>query len=308
MMSGAESATWSGAGNIPLLVVRAPSLPQAWEKAMIALWNHGVEVRTEADRKHPDGTFVDPPSLDATIIIEVSDPFAEPRIHKNIPAGPEELEVYRQEVVEGIHDHWIDPTDPLKWTYTYHQRLCAYAACTGFSERDSRLPPVDQLQHIVDKLTECFYSRRAQAITWIPGPDSANEHPPCLQRVWCRALSTGNRFSLNMNTHWRSRDAFKAWFMNAFALTDFQRKLAAMLSASMHADVTTGRYVDISDSFHVYGQDRSRLEPEVEKMRLHPDTDTRAWRSDDEIVRQMFEDTRKRLKENRDYMRSRSPG
>lgn len=307
MTSGPQMTVSSGTGDIPVLIVRARSLPHAWEKAILALWNHATEVRTEADRRKPDGTFVDPPSLDATMIIEVSDPFAEPRIHKNIPAGPEELEVYRQEVVEGIHDHWIDPTDPLKWTYTYHQRLFSYSACTGFTDKDSHLPPVDQVQHIADKLTECFYSRRAQAITWIPGPDSSNEHPPCLQRVWCRALSAGEGYSLNMNTHWRSRDAFKAWFMNAFALTDLQRKLARMLSESLHAEVRVGRYVDISDSFHIYGQDRARLAPEVEKMRLQPDVTTRAWRSDDEIVRQMFEETARRLAENPDYMRSRSP-
>ena len=308
MTSGSDTIGANSAGDIPVLVVRARSLPEAWEKAIISLWNHGVEVRTEADRKRPDGTFVDPPSLDATMVIEVSDPFAEPRIHKNIPAGPEELEVYRQEVVEGIHDHWIDPMDPLKWTYTYHQRLFAYSACTGFTDKDSHLPPVDQVQHVVDKLTQCFYSRRAQAITWIPGPDHSNEHPPCLQRVWCRAISTGNGFSLNMNTHWRSRDAFKAWFMNAFALTDFQKKLARTLSQKMGAEVTVGRYVDISDSFHVYGQDRQRLESEIEKMRLQPDASERAWGSDDEIVRQMFEETQAHLKKDPDYMRSRSPG
>jgi len=95
--------------------------------------------------------------------------------------------------------------------------------------------------------------------------------------------------------------------MNAFALTDLQRKLAEILSRKLGAEVSVGRYVDISDSFHVYGQDRERLESEVEKMRLDPDVTKRAWRSDDEVVKQMFEETQKRLKENPDYMRSRSP-
>ena len=30
----------------------------------------------------------------------------------------------------------------------------------------------------------------------------------------------GGQLSLNMNTHWRSRDAYKAAYMNVFALTD----------------------------------------------------------------------------------------
>ena len=31
-------------------------------------------------------------------MIAVTDPFHEPRIHKNFPGGPEELEAYRQDV------------------------------------------------------------------------------------------------------------------------------------------------------------------------------------------------------------------
>ncbi len=299
--------TWTAGGNIPVLFVRARSLPEAWEKAIIALWDHGVDVRTEADRKARDGSFVDPPSRDATMIIEVDQPLAEPRIHKNIPAGPAELEVYRQEVVDGIHDHWIDPNDPQKWAYTYHQRLFNYSAATGFSETDTRLPPLDQVQLLLDKLTGVFYTRRAQAITWIPGPDNACEHPPCLQRVWCRIVEGGGSLVLNMNTHWRSRDAFKAWFMNSYALTDLQAKLAREISRKTSRQVEVGRYVDISDSFHAYGQDFGKLKPEVEKMRLQPNVASRAWRSDDEVLRQMFDETRRRLKENPDYMRSRSP-
>ena len=93
----------AGLGNIPTINVTGSCLPEAWEKAVLAVWQDGVDVKTEYDR--PD----DPPSKDATVMITVADPFAEPRIHKNFPGGPEELEAYRQEVCEGIHDHWIDP-------------------------------------------------------------------------------------------------------------------------------------------------------------------------------------------------------
>ena len=103
--------------DIPVLFIVAKSLPEAWEKAVLAVWDNGFEVKTQYDKPE------DPPSKDATVIITVNNPFAEPRIHKNFPGGPEELEAYRQEVVNGIHDHWIDPAGG-KWTYTYHERLC----------------------------------------------------------------------------------------------------------------------------------------------------------------------------------------
>jgi thymidylate synthase len=106
-------------GFVPVISITADCLPEAWEKAVLAVWDNGLEVKTQYAKP------ADPPSTDATVIITITDPFAEPRIHKNFPGGPAELEVYRQEVVNGIHDHWIDPAAG-KWTYTYHQRLFAY--------------------------------------------------------------------------------------------------------------------------------------------------------------------------------------
>ena len=59
------------------------------------------------------------------MIMVINQPFSEPRIHLGFPGGPEDLEKYRQEVVFGIHDHWINPKEG-KWTYTYHDRLFNY--------------------------------------------------------------------------------------------------------------------------------------------------------------------------------------
>ena len=87
------------AGDVPALSITAHCLPEAWEKAVLAVWDNGLAVKTQYDK--PD----DPPSRDATVMITVANPFNEPRIHKNFPGGPEELEAYRQEVVPGIQDH-----------------------------------------------------------------------------------------------------------------------------------------------------------------------------------------------------------
>jgi len=133
-----------------------------------------------------------------------------------------------------------------KWSYTYHQRLSRYTV------EDKT---IDQLAYIVDTLAKTAHSRRAQAITWDVGRDTDSEDPPCLQRIWCRITPDEERdvFYLNMNTHWRSRDAYKAAFMNIFALTDLQALLAAKIKEKTGKEVACGRYVDISDSFHIYG-------------------------------------------------------
>ncbi|NTU51160.1 MAG: hypothetical protein HGA94_01815, partial [Candidatus Aminicenantes bacterium] len=225
-------------GNIPTLAVSGKTLPEAWEKAVLACWNQGAAIRTEYDKPG------DPPSRDCTMLWTVEDPFAEPRIHRAFPGGLEDLEVYRQEVVEGVHDHWICP-DEGKWTYTYHKRLFAY---------DIEGQTIDQIAAVVDRLARSGHTRRAQAITWNPKLDGPTEDPPCLQRLWFRVLEDDRGVPvLNMNAHWRSRDAYKAAYMNVFALTDLQRLVAARIAEKTGRAVRVGRYADLVDSFHIYG-------------------------------------------------------
>jgi thymidylate synthase len=259
---------------IPVISISADCLPEAWEKAVLAVWDNGIEVRTQYDKPQ------DRPSKDATAMVAITNPFREPRIHKNFPGGPVELESYRQEVVSGIHDHWIDPAAG-KWTYTYHERLFAYCAREDMQDPDSPRPfrKVDQIQYIVDCLSQAGHTRRAQAVTWMPTADPGTAHPPCLQRIWCRVVADeGGQLALNMNTHWRSRDLYKAWFMNVYALTDLQRIIAEAVSQKINQPVSVGRYVDISDSLHIYGSYFDEVAVEVEKMR-NSSFHERAWQS-----------------------------
>jgi len=285
-----------GTANIPVISITADCLPEAWEKAVLAVWDKGFEVRTQYDKPQ------DPPSKDATVMICISDPFREPRIHKNFPGGPEELESYRQEVVNGIHDHWIDPAAG-KWTYTYHERLFAYCPVEEIRDANSPKPfkKVNQIQYIIDYLAQAGHSRRAQAITWMPTADPATEDPPCLQRIWCRLLANdAGELSLNMNTHWRSRDLYKAWFMNVYALTDLQRVIAEGVARKRGEPVQVGRYVDISDSLHIYGSYFNEVEPEIEKMRRSPFT-TRAWDSSHPAFEMMTTEAREKLAQDPDW-------
>jgi thymidylate synthase len=221
--------------TLPVVYVVADTLPEAWEKAVLETWKIGARIPTQYDRPS------DPPSRDALAVIVVKNPLAEPRIHKAFPGGIVDLECYRQEVVDGIHDHWIDPASG-KWEYTYHERLTAYTV-PGISQK------IDQLDYIVRALTESPYTRRAQAITWKPWEDAGIRDPACLQRIWCRVFDD----ELVMNVHMRSNDAFKASFMNMYAFTDLQRSIADRLSKSIGREIRVGQYTHIADSFHIYG-------------------------------------------------------
>lgn len=280
----------------PAISIGANCLPEAWEKTVLVVWDKGLEIRTQYDKPE------DPPSKDATVVVTISNPFNEPRIHKNFPGGPEELESYRQEVVSGIHDHWIDPAAG-KWTYTYHERLFAYSPVENIRDRDSQKPfqRVNQIQYIIDCLSRAGHSRRAQAVTWMPTADPWTEDPPCLQRIWCRLVTNEQgQLWLNMNTHWRSRDLYKAWFMNVYALTDLQRSIAQAVSERIGREVFVGRYVDISDSLHIYGSYFTEVAAEVEKMRRGPFTE-RAWESTHPAFALCTQQAREKLSKDPDW-------
>jgi len=223
-------------GNIPVLKVEGNTIPEAWEKSLLEVWDKGIAIKTQYDRPS------DPPSRDATMIMVINEPLSEPRIHRAMPAGLDDLEIYRQEVVLGIHDHWIGSHG---WSYSYHDRIFNYIKSEGY---------INQIEKIIDNLADCGYTRRAQAITWDPELDANHHEPPCLQRLWFRILEDPEKgLLLNMNTHWRSRDAYKAAFMNIFALTDLQKAIALKISKKIGEEVKPGRYVDMADSYHIYG-------------------------------------------------------
>lgn len=234
-------------GNVPVIYVSERTLPEAWQKAMFELWEKGVDVPTSFDRPG------DPKSKDATVIIEVKEPFAEPRIHRVFPGSIEALEHYRLEVTHGVHDHWVNRFGE-QWNYTYHERLRAYD-----SGNDKK---IDQLENMIEiiadkiKKGQDITNRRFQIITWIPDIDPFIKDPPCLQRLHFRILPDGkDNYKLNLNSDWRSRDGFKAWFMNVYGITELQRLVAKELSEKGGINIGVGRYCDKSDSLHIYGKD-----------------------------------------------------
>ncbi len=228
--------------GIPLLHVEGDCIARAWENSLIALHDHGCSITTQYDKPG------DPPSKDATMCITVTDPLAEPMLHRDFPGGPEDLQEYVLEVLEGIKDHLVrdarDPSD-TRWEYTYHQRLFRYAVPS--------LEPVDQIELVCRKLAETPFTRRAQAVTWKVWEDNDCYDPACLQSIWCRILEEEGVPVLSMNVRFRSNDAYKAAFMNIFALVQLQAKIAGRVSELSGRRIAVGRYVHFADSYHIYG-------------------------------------------------------
>jgi thymidylate synthase len=152
------------------------------------------------------------------------------------------------EVCEGIKDHLVrnrqDPSD-TRWEYTYHQRLFSYEV--------PGLKAFDQIERVCRKLAEVPYSRRAQAVTWKVWEDNDCYDPACLQSLWCRIIEEDGERLLSLNARFRSNDAYKAAFMNIFALVQLQQSIAQRISEISGKLVKVGRYCHMADSYHIYG-------------------------------------------------------
>ncbi len=253
-------------GRIPTLHVVADTIPQAHYRAMKAVWEQGLPIRTEYDRKDAKGEYIDPPSRDARVLIEVREPFGEPRFP---PLSFCEIGTYIAEIM-GIKDHMVVPMEQLKealsgelsakeWPYTYHQRLFAHPDVNGDT--------VDQMALAIERIAQTPYSRRAVATTSVPNIDPfLKEDVPCLREVQLRCPEGADgSLVLNMNTMWRSRDLYKAWPDNVIGITFLQQVVAKQIAAKSGRPVRVGSYADYSSAMHIYGQDFGAVGGDTER-------------------------------------------
>jgi len=244
--------------------VEADCLPAAWEAAVLECWHRGSSIPTQYDKPG------DPLSRDCSATIIVREPLAEPRLHRSFPGSLGDLWRYRGEVLDGINDHLIDTTSLTKWHYTYHFRLNI-----GLG--------IAQLSRCLDLLAECPYTRRAVASLWDVGEDLYSIEPPCVQYLWFRVYDE----KLSMHLHIRSNDAFKAGFMNMFAFTELQARMAQQLSLRLKRPIGIGPYHHFADSWHIYGSYFEEFKRFLE-VSSHRTLAERTWNSREPIVQECF--------------------
>lgn len=277
--------------NIPVLTVSGNTLAEAYEKALIELYNNGVGFKTQYDKKD------DPLSIDSTMNITILEPFTEPMIHRAFPGGIDTLREYVMEL-SGAKDHWVkninDPND-TRWEYTYHGRLAAYGVWKELIDGESKQKGffnVNQIENVINKLVNQPYTRQAQMITWMPNLDVECFDPPCLQSLWYRIMEDEEGvWWLNCNVRFRSNDAWGASFMNMFGFINFNKNIIASgIAEKTGKKIELGRMNWHADSYHIYGKDieqaKKLLFDRVEKM----DFSERTFNFSDEFIREMYDD------------------
>jgi thymidylate synthase len=242
--------------NIPVLALTGTTLAEAYESALIALYENGIPFRTQYDKPG------DPLSIDCTLNLTILEPETDPVIHMAFPGGIDDLKEYVMEL-KGFKDHWVKNMNDEKdtrWEYTYHGRLKNYGVWKELDKGNSvEAGPfkVDQVEQIIRKLSVQPYTRQAQMITWMPNIDNDCYDPPCLQSLWYRILEDGEGiWWLNCNIRFRSNDAWGASFMNMFGFIQFNREvMAAGIAEKTGKTVRLGRMNWQADSYHIYGKD-----------------------------------------------------
>ena len=201
------------------------TLPRAYHKALKLLLGYGVIT---------DCSDWGCKQLECGMTMHVSHPLAEPRISRLTITGPAELQEYVMEMTDGIKDFEVDAG---LWAYTYHQRMA------------------DQLGFIEAELKRNPSSRRA-AVMIRTADDIGSADPACLQHMQF-FIREGR---LDLDVLFRSNDAVKATFMNAYALIEIQRRMAERLG------VPVGEYTHRANSFHCYEKDFDTLKGYVARM------------------------------------------
>ena len=208
-------------------IVHAATLPEAYHQALLILNDYGEKRPCPAYDTHEKSV---------SITIDIARPLMEPRISKLIPCDPGALQQYLMEMEDGIMD--FEYTVAGNWPYTYHNRM------------------IEQFIEVVKILKKDPFSRRAVVCIRRPG-DADMDDPPCLQLIQY-ILNDG---MLDCFVTFRSNDAVKAFFMNAFALIDIQRIVSDIL------EVPIGRYIHTANSFHCYERDWDRLKEFANRIR-----------------------------------------
>lgn len=208
------------------VLITGNTLPETYHKALLALHEQG-QITPVSDYK------TEQKELSMTMVI--NSPLSEPMISRCFIGGAHDLEQYRQEILDGILDFEIERGN---WDYTYHSRMA------------------EQFDFIISELSRNPDSRRAVIDVRDWRIDSKKNSPACLQHIQY-LIREG---MLHCKVLFRSNDAAKAAFMNAFSLIMLQKRFADTLGVAM------GTYTHRANSFHVYANDFPLLEGYIKRI------------------------------------------
>ncbi len=199
-------------------LVKANSLPQAWEEGLRLIWNQGEFVGDQRGSK----------TIELMSLMTVI-PYGKIKVPELYPQKERALKIYR--------DQLCHPDLSSAFIYTYGNRTQAWGHEIG--------SPVNQIDYAIKQLRDSPTSRRAVASTWLPTFDCEREEVPCM--MVCQFILRHS--ALTMDVYFRSHDFVGAYPANVYGLFGLLEMVADKLHAAPKEICT------ISASAHIYDWD-----------------------------------------------------
>jgi len=245
----------------PIIVVEGETIPEVWERSVVELSERGEPYQgKDKDNLGAVGRV-------AQMVMRISCPMKEPRIHKCFPAEPREVLEYAEDLIMGL--------DQRGWDYTYHDQI--------FTKHGN------QLERAVALLVEKPTTNKAHVVVGNPLMTDVEKglHGPCLQTITLH-LRDRQGLQLDFDTTWRVRNSINAAFMNLFALSELQNHAAGLLASSLGKKVDAGVMTDYSIHYNYNANDV----PWVERLVNQTGRGDKFWTTEElkEIIGMMQED------------------
>ena len=237
--------------GLPTLQVIGNSIPQTCYRAIKAVYENGLHIQELSDDCQDENDQpVNSLSIDATVMIEVLDPFAQPRYS---PVSFSQIGILLLEIL-GIKNSKVFPYKMLNfmtfnhkingnkniirdWVYTYNQRFYHYP--------DEGIFFFDQVTFAIKKLIKNIKTRDAIITVTIPNLDPffQQENTPDLREIQLRCFNDeAGILWLNPWLSWRSCNLYQNWSDNAIVLTFWLQLIAKEIAEQIGKEVRLGSY------------------------------------------------------------------
>lgn len=239
-----------------LIVVRAETLGEAWERAVAKLMENGFDRKVDA----PEYQCM---TKDSPMLIIVHNPQKEPKLSPKSMQNREVVEEYAKNLINGM-----PAEQENKFDYSYFARLRCYPDCivraglpnVANAEEDEAavqnltsgrcvVERIDQVAKAIEIFKRDPTRRSVVLHTWIPKrdlekftPERRTTSSPCLVLIHPQIVEGKLHFFVVMKTN----DLFNAWPGNAFAFVALQEHMAEKIG------IDVGTYNHFSVSMQIY--------------------------------------------------------
>jgi thymidylate synthase (methanogen type) len=201
------------------MLIEEITISEAWEKSIIEMLKKFKKGKELVPTERGDMALEF-----ENILLKIKKPLADDRISTRYPY---------QDFSRDYSLHLFDQG--------YHQQVYSRITETSYDKKNY----INQIDEIVKKLKNEYFSRRGVVSLWNPFEDIHSDHPPCI----CLLQFYIRRETLCLTSTYRSNDAWLCAPADMVAITNMQINVAEKVEKPV------GIYSHFAVSYHIYSSD-----------------------------------------------------